>query len=90
MTELLGASPDGDRAAGLRPQPATPSSRSSIPSAGIERIDIPEFHRRLRAQGVAEGRMTIDGKGKSEPVAPNTTDAERMKNRRVVFMVTEK
>ena len=31
----LGASPDGDRAAGLRPQPPTASSQSSIPSAAL-------------------------------------------------------
>lgn len=44
----------------------------------------------LVSQGVNESRMTVDGKGESEPVAPNTTDAERMKNRRVVFTVTDK
>lgn len=33
MSDTQGASPDGDRAARLRPQPATPSSQSSIPSA---------------------------------------------------------
>lgn len=33
MSKDLGASPDGDRAAGLRPEPAAQSQRSSIPSA---------------------------------------------------------
>ena len=44
----------------------------------------------LVTHGIDEGRMDVAGKGESEPVAPNTTDAERMKNRRVVFMLTEK
>jgi len=44
----------------------------------------------LIAQGIAEERMTTEGRGEKEPIAPNTTDAQRMKNRRVVFMVTEK
>lgn len=37
MEQDMGASPDGDRATGLRPQPATPSSQSSVPSADLFR-----------------------------------------------------
>lgn len=37
--EVTGASADADRAAGLRPQPAAPSSLSSIPSAMWNLID---------------------------------------------------
>lgn len=32
-------------------------------------------------------RLTAEGKGESEPVAPNDTDANRAKNRRVVIIL---
>jgi len=37
----------------------------------------------LLAQGVAPNKLTSEGKGESEPVADNETDAGRAKNRRV-------
>ncbi len=37
----------------------------------------------LTQHGVASDRLTSKGFGKTMPVAPNTTDEERAKNRRV-------
>jgi outer membrane protein OmpA-like peptidoglycan-associated protein len=37
----------------------------------------------LAAQGVARTRLRSTGRGESEPVAPNDTEADRQKNRRV-------
>jgi outer membrane protein OmpA-like peptidoglycan-associated protein len=37
----------------------------------------------LASQGVARGRLRSAGRGESEPVAPNDTEADRQKNRRV-------
>jgi outer membrane protein OmpA-like peptidoglycan-associated protein len=37
----------------------------------------------LTQHGVAAGRMTAKGYGKTQPVADNNTDDGRMKNRRV-------
>jgi hypothetical protein len=58
--EVLGASAADatDRVGGLRPEPTAssqPSGRSPT-GAGPERIDVPEFHRRLKAQGVSANR----------------------------------
>ena len=37
----------------------------------------------LASQGVSRGRLRSTGRGESEPVAPNDTEADRQKNRRV-------
>jgi outer membrane protein OmpA-like peptidoglycan-associated protein len=43
----------------------------------------------LQRKGVAEGRIKARGYGGSRPVAPNTTEAERSRNRRVEFTVDQ-
>lgn len=43
----------------------------------------------LAARGVASARMQIEGHGEREPVADNTTDAGRAKNRRVEIFLRE-
>jgi outer membrane protein OmpA-like peptidoglycan-associated protein len=43
----------------------------------------------LQRKGVAEGRIKARGYGGSRPVAPNTTEAERARNRRVEFTVDQ-
>jgi len=43
----------------------------------------------LGAHGVAAHRVAVDGRGSSEPIAANTTDAGRAKNRRVDIFVGE-
>ncbi|HEX8531942.1 MAG TPA: PA14 domain-containing protein [Cytophagales bacterium] len=43
----------------------------------------------LQRKGVAEGRIKARGYGGSRPIAPNNTETERARNRRVEFMVEE-
>jgi outer membrane protein OmpA-like peptidoglycan-associated protein len=43
----------------------------------------------LAARGVASTRIQIDGRGEREPVADNTSDAGRAKNRRVEILLRE-
>ena len=43
----------------------------------------------LRSQGIAESRMTYQGFGPANPVAPNDTEANRSKNRRVEVVLTQ-
>ncbi|HWU82539.1 MAG TPA: OmpA family protein [Methylophilaceae bacterium] len=40
-------------------------------------------------KGIASSRISIDGRGSHEPIAPNDTDANRAKNRRVEIFVAE-
>jgi outer membrane protein OmpA-like peptidoglycan-associated protein len=42
----------------------------------------------LISQGVPTGRVSTSGRGESEPIAPNDTDANRQKNRRVEVAIT--
>ncbi len=42
----------------------------------------------LKDQGIAASRMKFDGFGSSKPVAPNDTEANRAKNRRVEVVLT--
>ncbi len=44
----------------------------------------------LQRKGVAEGRIKAQGYGGTRPIAPNTTETERAKNRRVEFVVDSK
>jgi outer membrane protein OmpA-like peptidoglycan-associated protein len=44
----------------------------------------------LQRKGVAEGRITARGYGGSRPLAPNTSEIERSRNRRVEFTVETK
>lgn len=43
----------------------------------------------LAARGVASTRIQIDGRGEREPVADNTSDAGRARNRRVEILLRE-
>ena len=43
----------------------------------------------LAGRGVAPNRIAIDGHGEREPIADNTTDTGRARNRRVEVFVTE-
>jgi outer membrane protein OmpA-like peptidoglycan-associated protein len=43
----------------------------------------------LRSQGIPESRMTYQGFGPANPVAPNDTEANRSKNRRVEVVLTQ-
>ncbi|MDD3124840.1 MAG: OmpA family protein [Candidatus Kapabacteria bacterium] len=40
-------------------------------------------------RGVADSRLKTSGKGETEPLVPNTNDANRQRNRRVVFYRTK-
>lgn len=42
----------------------------------------------LISRGVPSARMATEGRGETEPIAPNDTDADRQKNRRVEVAIT--
>ena len=42
----------------------------------------------LIARGVPSARLSTSGRGETEPIAPNDTDADRQKNRRVEVAIT--
>lgn len=44
----------------------------------------------MASNGISEGRIMAEGFGESKPVAPNTSAANKAKNRRVEIKVTEK
>jgi len=44
----------------------------------------------LVAQGVARSRISVHGHGESQPVAPNTNEAGRQKNRRVEILLKDR
>ncbi|WP_437126346.1 OmpA family protein [Noviherbaspirillum album] len=43
----------------------------------------------LAARGVAMNRISVDGRGSREPIAPNDSEANRARNRRVEIYVAE-
>ena len=43
----------------------------------------------LATRGIDEGRITIKGYGPDQPIAPNDTEANRAKNRRVEMQITK-
>ncbi|HJV86440.1 MAG TPA: OmpA family protein [Noviherbaspirillum sp.] len=43
----------------------------------------------LTARGVAANRIKVEGRGSHEPIAPNDTEANRARNRRVEIFVAE-
>ena len=43
----------------------------------------------LSARGVSPSRFSVDGRGSHEPLVPNTSDANRARNRRVEIFVAE-
>lgn len=43
----------------------------------------------LVSRGVAMNRFTVDGRGSYEPIAPNDTEANRARNRRVEIYIAE-
>jgi hypothetical protein len=50
---------------------------------------LPATRAYLVSQGIASNRISIDGRGASEPVAANTSPENRAKNRRVEIFVKE-
>ena len=44
----------------------------------------------LIASGVSAGRLTYKGYGETMPVADNSTEEGRARNRRTVFVITRK
>jgi outer membrane protein OmpA-like peptidoglycan-associated protein len=44
----------------------------------------------LVARGVSSSRITIDGRGEREPIADNTTEAGRARNRRIEIFLAER
>lgn len=43
----------------------------------------------MQKHALSAGRFTVSGMGKTKPVAPNSNEANRAKNRRVEFVLTE-
>ena len=43
----------------------------------------------LTSNGIDDGRITIKGFGPDRPIAPNDTEANRAKNRRVELKITK-
>jgi hypothetical protein len=65
---------------------------------GLARVIVGEVQERQRAravyeflkgQGIPDSRMTYQGVGSANPVAPNDTEMNRAKNRRVEVVLTE-
>ena len=52
---------------------------------GLKRAE--EGKKYLIDKGVASERIFIESKGKTDPIAPNTSSENRKKNRRIEFVV---
>ncbi len=66
-------------------------------STGNDTINIPLSHKRagavadyLRQHGVAASRMSVSGKGSSQPIADNGSEFGRAQNRRVEILINPK
>lgn len=62
-------------------------------TTGSDKVNDPLSQKRAEAimdalveKGIARARLTAVGKGSHQPIAPNTTDEGRAKNRRVEFI----
>ena len=62
-------------------------------TTGSDKVNDPLSQKRAEAivdalveEGIARARLTAVGKGSHQPIAPNTTDEGRAKNRRVEFV----
>ena len=63
-------------------------------SSGNDSINVPLSHNRAQAvanylnqRGVAAGRLSVAGRGSSQPIASNTTPEGRAQNRRVEILI---
>jgi len=65
--------------------PIVTSGWSSNDALSLARAQI--VRKYLVTQGVAEDFMTVEGHGSNQPVAPNTTDAGKARNRRVEIVL---
>ena len=54
---------------------------------GVEHVSTPQSTSHI-SKGIASSRMITMGRGFSEPIASNDTDAGRAQNRRVEFAIT--
>jgi outer membrane protein OmpA-like peptidoglycan-associated protein len=73
------------RIVGFAQQAATPdeSQRLSLDRARHVKDEIVK-------EGIAASRMTTEGRGDADPIAPNTTPEGRARNRRVAILVTRR
>lgn len=67
----------------------TDSIGASADNRTLSKARADEVKKYLIAHGISEVRCTTTGAGEDQPVAPNTSDAGRARNRRVEFIFTE-
>ncbi len=65
----------------------TPEEKASAYNLAVSRQRAAALAQALVAQGIAEQRLSVQGFGQTQPIADNTTDAGRRKNRRVTASV---
>lgn len=66
----------------------TDSVGSDTYNQGLSERRAQAVARYLERNGIANNRITVSGKGESEPVADNSTNDGRAQNRRVEFVIT--